>query len=125
MKVKIFLRSIVHRGTNKLALFDSNRCGDINDLETGVNRLDTIIWGLDCCSGIKSITSIHSSSDNEHPVFKSEPKKRFLCKGFELKLNLPEDKEVRREKYTIECILCDNTPLIVDPYIRVPPPPGK
>lgn len=130
MKVKIFLRSIVHRDPNngfretkRLALFDSNRRGDINELETGVNRLDTIIWVLDCCSGIKSITSIYSSGNG--PVFKSQPKKRFLCKGFILKLNLPEEEKVRREKYTIECILCDNETLIVDPYIRVPPPPGK
>jgi hypothetical protein len=122
MTVKIFLRSIVHSKTESLALFDSNRNGDINGLITDVKPSDTIIWKLDCCSGIKSITSIHSSSKEAHTVFIREPKKRFLCKEFKLKLELAEEKEERKEKYTIECILCDDTPLIIDPYIRVPPP---
>jgi hypothetical protein len=127
MAVKIYLRAILagKDNSNKLALFDSKRHGDINGLITEVNKTDTIIWKLDCCSGIKSITGVHSSSEEGHTVFISEPKKRFLCKGFKLQLDLPEVKEERKEKYTIECILCDNTPLIIDPFIRVPPPPGR
>ena len=122
MTVKIFLRSIVKDKIKSLALFDSNHHGDINGLITDVKPTDTIIWKLDCCSGIKRIISIHSSSEDGHTVFISEPKKRFLCKGFKLHLELPKSDEERREKYTIECILWDNTPLIIDPYIRIPPP---
>ena len=116
--VKIYLRSIIKDRKNRLALFDSNRNGDINDLTTEVKAGDTIIWKLDCCSGIKSITRIYSKEE-EHPVFKSEPVKRFLCKGFKLKL---EKGAAGKEKYTIECILSNNKELIIDPYIRVPPP---
>jgi hypothetical protein len=124
MKVKIYLRSVLKNEVNHLALFDSNRNGDIDNLETVVKPGDTIIWKSDCCSVIKSITRIYSKED-KHTVFISQPKKRLLCKGFKLRLEIPEVKEERREKYTIECILCDNMPLITDPYIRVPPPPPK
>lgn len=117
MTVKICLRAIVKDGKNSLALFDSNRNGDINDLTTVVQIDDTIIWKLDCCSGIKNITRIYSK-DKEHPIFKSDPKKRLLCKGFKLQL---EKAEAGKEKYTIECILRDNTELIIDPYVRIPP----
>jgi len=129
MTVKIYLRSILKKEAgkmvNKFALFDSNRHGDINELETVVNAGDTIIWKLDCCSGIKKITRIYSK-EVKHIVFLSQPKKRLLCKGFKLRLDIPEAKEERIEKYTIECILCNkNKELIIDPFIRVPPPPGK
>jgi hypothetical protein len=121
MIVKIYLRSIVKDGENHLAMFDSNRNGAIDDLTTDVPAGATIIWKLDCCSGIKSITRIYSKEE-KHTVFISEPRKRLLCKGFKLRLEIPEEKEERKEKYSIECILCDNTKLIIDPVIRVPPP---
>lgn len=122
MAVKIYLRSLVKNGEKHLAMFDTNRQGDINNLTTDVYAGDKVIWKLDCCSGIKSITRIYSK-EKEHPVFKSDPKKRFLCKGF--KLHLEKGAE-GKEKYTIECILSNNTELIIDPYIRVPPPdPSK
>lgn len=116
--VKIYLRAILKNGQDSLALFDSNRNGDINDLTTEVKAGDTIIWKLDCCSGIKSIARIYSK-EKVHIVFKSDPRKRLLCKGFKLQL----EKGVEgKEKYTIECILGNNKELIIDPYIRVPPP---
>jgi hypothetical protein len=121
MIVKIYLRSIVKDKKNYLVLFDSNRNGAINDLITDVQEGATIIWKLDSRSGIKSITRIYSKAE-EHPVFKSDPRKRLLCKGFKFKL---EKGAEGKEKYTIECILCDNSELIIDPYIRVPPPPPK
>ena len=122
MTVKIFLRSILHGETKSLALFDSNRKGAIDDLTTEVPAGATIIWKLDCCSGIRSITSVHYSSETGHTVFLREPKKRFLCKEFILKLDLEEEKEARKETYTIEYILCDDTKVTIDPVIRVPPP---
>lgn len=120
MRVKIYLRSILKDKVNSLALFDSNRDGDINGLITTVEAGDTIIWKLDCCSGIKSITRVYSKED-KHTIFINQPEKQLACKGFKLHLEIPEEKEERIEKYTIECILCDNTPLIIDPFIRVPP----
>jgi len=122
MTVKIYIRAIIKGGKNSLALFDSKRGGDINDLITDAQAGDTVIWKSDCCSGIKSLTRIYSKEE-KHIVFISQPRKRLLCKGFMLRLDIPEAKVVREEKYTIECILCDDTTLIVDPYIRVPPPP--
>ena len=117
MTVKIYLRSIVKNGEKHLAMFDTNRQGDINNLTTDVYAGDKVIWKLDCCSGIKSITRIYSK-EKEHTIFKSDPVKRLLCKGFKFQL----EKGVEgKEKYTIECILCNNTELIIDPYIRVPP----
>lgn len=136
MTVKIYLRAIVTDGMVKygivkggrleggkdhLAMFDSNRFGAIDDLTTDVPAVATIIWKLDCCSGIKSITRIYSKEE-KHTIFISEPRKRFLCKGFILRLEIPEAKEVREEKYSIECILCNDKKLIIDPVIRVPPP---
>lgn len=119
MTVKIYLRAIVKNEKNSLALFDSNRNGDINDLYTDVNPGDKVIWKLDCCSGIKSITRIYSK-EKDHPIFKSDPKKRWLCKVFELqvpKTAVPGDKE----KYVIEYILRDDTRMMIDPYVRIPP----
>jgi hypothetical protein len=132
MTVKIYLRSILKRSIVKgfivedekksLALFDSNRNGDINDLITDVKAGATIIWKLDCCSGIKSITRIYSKEE-KHLIFKSEPRKLLFCKGFRLRLEKEEVKEELIEKYGIECILCDGKVLKIDPMIRVPPPP--
>jgi hypothetical protein len=119
MTVKIYLRAIEKDSKNLLALFDSKRNSDINSLITDVNAGDKVIWKPDCFSGIKSIRRIYSNED-KHPIFKSDARKRYLCKEFELlvpKTALEGD----REKYSIECILEDNTELLVDPYLRIPP----
>ena len=126
MIVKIYLRSIVRGKEKYLGLYDSNGNVYINNLITDVLPGATIIWKLDCRSGIKSITRIYSK-EKEHPIFKSEPRKRLLCKEFKLQVEeglvLVPGKDIE-EKYTIECILYDNTELIIDPVIRVPPPPS-
>jgi hypothetical protein len=119
--VKIYLRSILKNGENSLAMFDSNRDGDINNLTTEVHAGDTIIWEPDCCSGIKSISRIYSVAD-KHTVFLTNPKKRFLCKGFKLKL---EKGAEGKEKYIIEYIMRDDTKMIIDPYVKILPPPTK
>ena len=121
MKVNIYLRSVVQNGENCLALFDTNRNGDINNLTTVVPRGALVIWKKDCCSGIKSITKIYSKK-GERNVFKSDPVKRWLCKGF--KLQVP-DSAVGTEEYTIEYILKDETKVKIDPYIKILPPPVK
>lgn len=120
MTVKIYLRSILKDKKNCLALFDTNRNGDINNLETVVPSGSKVIWELDYLSGIKSITKIWSKEKNSQ-IFKSDPRKGWLNKGFEIQL--PEFKEERREAYNIEYILSDGTKMIIDPYIRVVPPP--
>lgn len=118
MTVRIYLRAIVRGNTNCLALFDSNRSGDINDLITEAEPGSTIIWKPDSCSGIKKIVRISPKKTEVHPIFTSDPKKRLLCRGFIFQL----EKEARgEERYTIECILCDKKELTIDPYIRVPP----
>jgi hypothetical protein len=123
MTVKICLRAIVRNNENSLVLFDSNRNCAINDLTTDVNPGDKVIWKLDCCSGIKSITRIFST-EKEHPIFRSDPKKRFLCKAFELQV--PDTAvEGDKEKYEIEFILCNDKKMMIDPYIRIPPPPSR
>lgn len=120
MTVKIYLRSILKDKKNCLALFDTNRNGDINNLETVVPSGSKVIWELDYLSGIKIITKIGSKEKNSQ-IFKSDPRKGWLNKGFEIQL--PEFKEERREAYNIEYILSDGTKMIIDPYIRVVPPP--
>jgi hypothetical protein len=121
MKVKIYLRSVVQNGEKRLALFDSNRNGDINNLTTDVFAGDMVIWKPDCFSGIKSITKIYSKK-GERNVFKTDPVKRWLCKGFKLKLS---ESARGTEAYTIEYILNDETKAIIDPYVKILPPPSK
>ena len=125
MIVKIYLRSIVREKEKYLGLYDSNGNVAINDLVTDVLPGATIIWKLDCRSGIKSIARIYSEA-KAHPIFKSEPEKRLLCEEFKFQVEeglvLTPGKDIQ-EKYTIKCILYDNTELIIDPVIRVPPPP--
>ena len=103
-------------------MLDSNREGDIDNLISVVYAGSTIIWSLDCCSGIKSIIRIYSK-EGKRNVFKSDPKKKFLSKSFKLQLeNDIAEKEAEEEAYSIEYILCDGSKRITDPVIRVPPP---
>jgi hypothetical protein len=121
MTVKIYLRSIVKHGKKHLAMFDSKREGDIDKLTTDVWPGDKIVWNLDCCSGIKSITKIYPK-EGKGKIFQNDPKKLLFGKGFELHVPKFElDKEVI-EAYAIEYILFDKTKVIIDPYIRIPPP---
>ena len=121
MKVNIYLRAIVQNGENRLALFDTNRNGDINNLTTDVHAGDIVIWKPDSCSGIKSITKIYSKKGDRN-VFITDPIKRWLCKGF--KFQVPKSAK-DKEAYTIEYILSNETKVIIDPYIRIVPPDPK
>lgn len=116
--VKIYLRSIEQEGKKRLALFDSNRNAGIDDLTTIVQRGATVIWTTDCCSGIKSITKVFSKKGKRN-VFKTDPRKRFLCKG--LVLNISREAE-GEEAYGIDYILCDGSSHSIDPLIKIPPP---
>lgn len=120
MAVKIYLRSVVIDDKYHLAMFDSNRNGDIDDLTTVVEAGETIIWQLDCLSGIKGIKKIYSKEGSRR-VFKKDPKRMLLSKGF--KLQLTKDVAGEEEAYSIDYVLCDDTKWTTDPVIRVPPPP--
>jgi hypothetical protein len=120
--VKIYLRSIEQNGKNHLAMFDSTRKGDIDNLKTDVPSGGTVIWKLDCLSGIRSITKIYSKT-GKHNVFISDPRRLLFSKGFSLQL--PIVKEIEEEEYTIEYILCNDTKVTIDPMIRVLPPPVR
>jgi hypothetical protein len=117
-KVKIYLRSIEQKGEKRLALFDSNRNGDINDLVTEVEPGAKIVWTKDCCSGIKSISKIFSKK-GDGTIFKMEPRKRFFCSGFTL--IVPKDAK-GEEAYNISYVLCDGKEISIDPYIKIIPP---
>ena len=116
--VTIYLRSVEQKERKRLALFDSNRNGDIDNLTTEVEAGAAIIWKLDCLSGIKSITRIYSKTGKRN-VFKSDPRKLPFSKGFKLQLSKDAEGE---EAYAIEYILCDETRVTIDPVIRIPPP---
>jgi hypothetical protein len=122
--VKIYLRSIVNDRKNSLAMFDTNRDGAIDNLTTKVIQgTKKVIWKLDCCSGIKSITKIWSKN-KEHKVFKSEPTKLLLCKGFQVQIS-ESAKPEEEETYAIEYLLRNGTKVVIDPYIRIIPPDTK
>jgi len=116
--IKIYLRSIEQDGKKRLAIFDSNRNAGIDDITTLVPLGATVIWTTDCCSNIKSITKIYSKKGKRN-VFKTDPRKRFLCKG--LILNTSREAE-GEEAYGIDYILCDGTSHSVDPVIKIIPP---
>jgi hypothetical protein len=123
MSAKIYLRSIKQDEKIRLAMFDSNRDGNIDILTTDVPAGEKVIWKLDRCSGIKKISRIYPK-EGKGIIFKNDPKKQFLCKGFELQV--PDIVAIgQKEAYTIEYILHDDTKMIIDPYIRIIPPPTK
>ena len=117
--VTIYLRSVEQEGKKRLAMYDSNGKGDIDNLTTEVESGSAIIWKLDSFNGIKSITKIYSKTGKRN-VFKTDPKKQLFFKGFTLQLSKDAEGE---EAYAIEYILCDDTKVTIDPVIRVPPPP--
>lgn len=118
--VYIYLRSVNADGREALALFDSNRCGGINNLVTEVPAGAKIIWLPDCCSGIKTIVSVRSKSGKGN-IFTTEPKKRLLCRGLVLQLAKIAAGE---EEYYVEYISSQGEKMRIDPYIKIKPPEG-
>jgi hypothetical protein len=123
--VKIFLKSIqrdsLNGKENCLAMRDSNGNTGINDLETVVDGGSKVFWELEPQSGIKGITKIWvKDAQPNGKVFKNEPKKIFLKKGFQVDV-VNSDVELI-EKYNIKYIMDDGTDMIIDPFIKIPPP---
>jgi hypothetical protein len=125
--VKIYLRSIkcdLGKGNvNCLAMRDSNGNEGTNNLVTAVSGGSKVMWDLEKDSGIKCISRIWSET-TKSKVFKNEPKKILFKAGFQV--DLVDFETELEEKYNIEYILKDETKVIIDPYIRIlPPPPTK
>jgi hypothetical protein len=120
--ITIYLRSL--KGTeNRLYMRDTKGNEAINDLETVVEKGggSTVTWELEKNSGIKGISRIWVRDDKpEGKVFKYEPKKQLLKKVHQVDL-VKSDIELR-EKYYIKYIIDDGTEMIIDPFIRIPPP---
>jgi hypothetical protein len=116
--VTIYLRAVEQKERKRLAMFDSNRNADIDNLITEAEAGAAIIWKLDCLSGIKSITKIYSKTGKRN-IFKNDPRKLPFSRGFKLQLSKDAEGE---EAYAIEYILCDDTKVTIDPVIRIPPP---
>lgn len=128
--VTVYLRSVVKDKRDCLAIFDSNRKGDINNLETVVHPGDKLVWELDSLHGIKEIVSIRSKEVN--PKLILEPLTAKSPHGFQI---MVPDSPIRAlEAYIIEYIIevekgekggkvvmVDKT-VIIDPYIRIKPP---
>jgi hypothetical protein len=120
MTVTIYLRSIVQNGEKLTAMFDSKRAVDIDTLITDVNPGDKVVWKQASDSGIKSILKIYSKH-GERIIFKTDPKKQQRANGFEMQV--PETAKIGdEEEYNIEYVLSNDTTVVLDPFIRIPPP---
>ena len=125
--VKVFLSSVQsdigHGKENCLHLRDSNGHVGVNNLKTEVPKGSTVCWVLEKESGIKSITRIWGTEKQPNNiVFKKEPKKTIITRVFQGDVIDTIDME---GKYNIEYILNNGTKIIIDPYIKITPPPVK
>ncbi|NBC83510.1 MAG: hypothetical protein GVY19_09020 [Bacteroidetes bacterium] len=118
-KIKIYLRSVNNDNEKRLALFDTERNGAIDELVTYANPGDLIIWKLDNCSNIKTIDSIFPKLKDGKIFRGGNPKKGNRGKTW--KYRIPKDAE-GDEAYGIGYTIGDGTSHIVDPQIRIKPP---
>lgn len=125
MMVKIFLSSVqsdIGNGMeNCLHMRDSNGKVGVNDLKTDVPSGSKVCWVLEKESGIRSIIRIWITEKQPNgKVFKKEPKKTTITRVFQADL-VDSDIELE-DKYFIKYIIDDGTEMIIDPFIRIPPP---
>lgn len=120
-KVKIYLKAIEKDGQKHLEMYDSNDPDHVvvDALETIVKPGITVVWKLEKPSGIKKIDEIVSSQGVRN-IFEEDAKKRFLSKGFILKI--PDGVQAgEEEKYNIVFVdKEDENPWTVDPYLKIP-----
>lgn len=130
--VTIYLRSVVKDKRDCLAMFDSNRKGDINNLETVVHPGDKLVWALDSEHGIKELVSIRSKEVEPKLILKP-----LTAKSGGFQIMVPDSPIRSLEAYIIEYIIevkdrekgekgekvvmVDKT-VVIDPYIRIKPP---
>jgi hypothetical protein len=115
-KVTIYLRSVVINTEKHLMMFDTNGKFAIDSLTTGVKAGGTVYWELDKASGIKEIERIHSRKGGS--IFREDAKKEFFSRRFKLEVPDGLDKGTI-QKYDIDYIDQDNSPIKIDPYIRI------
>jgi hypothetical protein len=118
--VKIYLRVIEQHKVKKFSLYDSHGNGGIDELVTEVVRGGTVYWLPDCNSNIKEIVSIFPKK-NDWELLTTRPTKLRFCKG--IKIKIPIDAPTGEEAYGIKCITTKGDTLIIDPMLRIPPPP--
>jgi hypothetical protein len=126
--IKVFLSSVqcdLGSGMeNCLHLRDSNGKVGVNNLKTEVQSGSKVSWELEKKSGIKSITRIWGTEKQLNDrVFKSEPKKTIFTRVHQGDI-IDTDKELEG-KYNIEYILDNGRKILIDPYIKIIPPPIK
>jgi hypothetical protein len=127
MDVTIYLRSVSKDKKKNLAMFDTKGNGDINNLETVADPGSMIIWKLDQNSGIKKLNKI-SSREKKSRIFKNKP---IIKSDGEIVLQLPPDLDEAIEAYIIEYVIevtndkgeKQDVTMVLDPYIRIEPPP--
>jgi hypothetical protein len=126
MDITIYLRTVIKDKSHCLAMYDSKRKGDINNLETVVEPGAKIVWTLDADSGIKRIINIHSR-EKESKIFKGDLTEKSP-EGFTLEIS--KDSARILEAYIIEYIVEEKIgermvekKVVIDPYIRIEPPP--
>ncbi len=118
-KVTIYLRMIEEGETKKLALYDTNGQGGIDDLTTTVYAENTVYWSLDNMSGIKEINSVYAKDKSKQKI-NFNPKRKTYSKGFKWKIPKGTQGDV---KYGIKFIDHSGEEIDIDPVIVVPPPP--
>ena len=117
-KVTIYLRSIVINNEKHLSMFDTNGHLVIDSLTTYVRTGGTVFWELEKASGIKKIERIYGRKGKL--IFREDAKKVLFGQRF--KLEVP-DSLIRgtKEEYCIDYIDQDDSPVTIDPYIRIEP----
>ena len=113
----------------KLALYDTNGQGGIDDLKTTVYAGNTVYWSLDNLSGIKEVKSVYAKDESKLKFkidpgqgdsdIKFNPKHKIFSKGFKWKIPKGTEGVV---KYGIKFIDYTGEEIDIDPEIIMPPP---
>jgi len=122
--VKIYLKCVqMDLGNGMeycLEMSDSNGNTGINNLITVVKKNGKVSWVLKGDSGIRSISRIWVADMKPNgKVFKKEPKKGFLTSSFQV--DAVDTDIVLEDKYFIQFVTDNGTPVKIDPYLRVDP----
>jgi hypothetical protein len=117
--VKIYLRAIEQNKKKRLSLYDSEGNGGIDELVTEVVRGGTVYWVPDCNSNIKKIVRIFPKEKN-WKLFDAKPTNLKFGNG--IKLRIPKDAPTGEEAYGIEYITKNGEKMVIDPWLKIPPP---
>ena len=116
----------------KLALYDTNGQGGVDDLKTTVYGGNTVYWSLDNLSGIKEVKSVYAKDESKlefvikpkeqrpDKEIKFNPKRKTFSKGFKWAIPAGVKGTV---KYGIKFIDYTGEEIDIDPELDIPPPP--